>query len=291
MIGCIVPAYILEKIACRGAPHQKECALRTLIQTEQLRGQRSLLGRLGVLSEASFAGKKRNVYDAQDNYPLPGSLVRAEGDKRKKDIAVNEAYDGDGDLFGRFTQCLDIIGHELTHGTTQFEANLSYEGQSGALNESFSDVFGSLLKQYKRKQKAKEADWLIGEGLFTSKIKGKALRSLKAPGTAYDDPVLGKDPQPGRMKDYVKTAQDNGGVHLNSGIPNRAFYEAAVRLGGYAWRKAGRIWYITLKDRLRPNSDFRDTVRLTIAVAGELFGKGSGEERAVKSAWRSVGIG
>ena len=108
--------------------------------------------------------------------------------------------DGDGDLFQRFTQSLDVIGHELTHGIVQFEANLAYKGQAGALNESFADVFGSLLKQYKKRQKASEADWLIGEGLFTLKVKGRALRSMKAPGTAYNDPVIGKDPQPAHMK-------------------------------------------------------------------------------------------
>ncbi len=198
--------------------------------------------------------------------------------------------DGDGDLFDRFTKALDVIGHELTHGIVQFEANLTYEGQSGALNESFADVFGSLVKQYKNGQKAGEADWLIGEGLLKSKVQGKALRSMKAPGTAYDDPVLGKDPQPAHMKDYVETQEDNGGVHLNSGIPNRAFYETAIRLGGYAWKKAGQIWYVALRDRLKANSNFEDAAKITFAVAGELFGKSGKEAKAVKEAWHVVGI-
>ena len=150
--------------------------------------------------------------------------------------------DGDGEIFQRFTKSLDVIGHELTHGVTQYEAGLEYEGQSGALNESFSDIFGSMIKQYREKQTADKADWLIGAGLFTSKVKGMALRSLKEPGTAYDDPTIGKDPQPAHMKDYVKTSDDNGGVHINSGIPNRAFYLAAIELGGHSWDKAGQIW-------------------------------------------------
>jgi Zn-dependent metalloprotease len=198
--------------------------------------------------------------------------------------------DGDGEIFERFTKSIDVIGHELTHGVTQYEAALEYEGQAGALNESFSDVFGSLVKQYALKQKADKADWLIGPGLFTNKIKGIALRSMKEPGSAYNDPIIGKDPQPGHMKNYVKTTSDNGGVHINSGIPNRAFYLAAMELGGYAWEKAGRIWYITLTERLRERSDFQKAANLTFAAAGSLYDKNSDEQNAVKKAWDLVGI-
>ncbi|NUR95847.1 MAG: peptidase M4 family protein, partial [Kribbellaceae bacterium] len=127
--------------------------------------------------------------------------------------------DGDGEIFGNFTSSIDVTGHELTHGVTQYTANLDYQGQSGALNESISDVFGSLAKQYSLKQSAADADWLIGAGLFLPGVQGVALRSMKAPGTAYDDPRLGKDPQPADMSSYVDTQDDNGGVHINSGIP------------------------------------------------------------------------
>jgi Zn-dependent metalloprotease len=199
--------------------------------------------------------------------------------------------DGDGDLFNRFTISVDVIGHELTHGVTQYEAQLIYSFQSGALNESISDVFGSLVKQRALNQTADQADWLIGAGLLSTKIHGVALRSMKAPGTAFDDPVLGKDPQPAHMKDFVQTFADNGGVHTNSGIPNHAFYQVAVRLGGHAWEKAGRIWYETLRDpRLRPNTGFRRFARLTVANAGRLFGLGSEEEKAVRDGWQQVGI-
>ena len=150
--------------------------------------------------------------------------------------------DGDGELFNRFTISLDVIGHELTHGVTEKESGLAYFNQSGALNESISDVFGSLVKQRLLGQTADQADWLIGAELLTAKVNGVALRSMKAPGTAYDDPVLGKDPQPGHMNDFVRTNQDNGGVHINSGIPNRAFYLAATAIGGKAWDQAGQIW-------------------------------------------------
>ena len=198
--------------------------------------------------------------------------------------------DGDGEMFNRFTISLDVIGHELAHGITQYEAALEYQGQPGALNESFSDVLGSLVKQYVLKQDADKADWLIGEGLFKRKVKGKSLRSMKEPGSAYDDPVIGKDPQPGHMKDYVDTTSDNGGVHINSGIPNRAFYLTATELGGKAWERAGKIWYITLRDRLRENSSFQDAAELTHSVAENLFGRGSPEQKAVADGWKGVGI-
>lgn len=199
--------------------------------------------------------------------------------------------DGDGKLFNRFTVALDVIGHELTHGVTAVEANLDYENQAGALNESMSDVFGSLIKQYALKQDAAQADWLIGAGLFTKGVSGVALRSMKAPGTAYGDPVLGKDPQPAQMKNYVRTANDNGGVHINSGIPNRAFYLAAVSIGGKAWEHAGRIWYEALRNpALKPNASFAAFAKLTVATAGNLYTSAGRETTAVSQAWKQVGV-
>jgi Zn-dependent metalloprotease len=205
---------------------------------------------------------------------------------------------GDGDedqpvsdrLFNRFTIAIDVIGQELTHGVTQFEAKLNYSQQPGALNESISDVFGSLVKQLQLNQTADQADWIIGAGLLTANVNGVGIRSMKAPGTAYDDPVLGKDPQPAHMKDYVTTISDNGGVHINSGIPNRAFYVTAMELGGYAWEKAGQIWYVTLKDKLTSNSKFQDCANFTYQTAGELYGAGSVQQQAVKTGWAEVGI-
>jgi Zn-dependent metalloprotease len=207
---------------------------------------------------------------------------------------------GDGDedlpeaerLWNRFTIAVDVIGHELTHGVTQYEANLVYRFQAGALNESFSDVFGTLVKQRMLGQTTDQADWLIGAGLFTSNVNGVAIRSMQEPGTAYDDPVLGKDPQPGHMRDYQDLAlwNDNGGVHINSGIPNHAFYSVATEIGGYAWEKAGQIWYITLRDRLRRNADFQDAANLTYQVAGDLYGDRSTEQEAVRNGWANVGI-
>jgi len=205
---------------------------------------------------------------------------------------------GDGDenlpeserLFNRFTIAIDIMGHELTHGVTQFEAKLVYSFQPGALNESMSDVFGSLVKQRQLNQTASDADWIIGAGLLTENVKGVGIRSMKAPGTAYNDPVLGKDPQPAHMDDYVTTINDNGGVHINSGIPNHAFYLTALEIGGNAWEKAGQIWYVTLRDKLGTNSNFQDCANQTYQVAEDLFGVGSIEQQAVKNGWAAVGI-
>ncbi len=198
--------------------------------------------------------------------------------------------DGDGTIFQRFTKSVDVIGHELTHGVTESEAGLDYQDQPGALNESISDVFGSLVKQSGLGQAADQADWVIGAGLFARGVRGVGLRSMKAPGTAYDDPRIGKDPQPAHMKDYVATHEDAGGVHINSGIPNHAFYLAAVAIGGRAWTKAGRIWYIALRDRLRHDSSFADAARLTAETADQLYGPGGAEARAVRDAWQAVGV-
>lgn len=205
---------------------------------------------------------------------------------------------GDGDedlevkdrLFNRFTAALDVIGHELTHGITQYEANLIYSYQPGALNESMSDVFGSLVKQHRFMETARNADWIIGEGLFTANVNGVGIRSMKAPGTAYNDPTLGKDPQPGHMNDYVNTASDNGGVHINSGIPNHAFYVMAYEMDGYAWEKAGRIWYTTLVDKLSSTANFQGAADATYQVAADLYGANSLEQKAVQKGWAEVGI-
>jgi Zn-dependent metalloprotease len=200
--------------------------------------------------------------------------------------------DGDGTLFNRFTVAVEVIGHELTHGVTGAELGLGYLGETGALNESISDVFGSLVKQYRAGETAEKADWLIGAGLLRPTVHGVALRSLKAPGTAYDDPVLGKDPQPAHMDDYVHTTADNGGVHINSGIPNHAFYLVATTLGGHAWERAGRIWYEALHDdRLRPGSHFVAFARATVRSAARRFGADGDEVAAVKAGWERVGVG
>jgi len=198
--------------------------------------------------------------------------------------------DGDGKIFNRFTKALDVVGHELTHGVTQHTAALDYHDQSGALNEHFSDVFGTLVKQYSLKLTADRADWLVAAGLFTSAINGQAIRSMKAPGTAYNDKLLGKDPQPGHMKDYKQQAADAGGVHVNSGIPNKAFYLVATAIGGNAWEIAGKIWYETLTKKLKHDAQFQQCADATYAVAVERYGATNIAAKAVANAWAEVGL-
>jgi Thermolysin metallopeptidase, alpha-helical domain/Thermolysin metallopeptidase, catalytic domain/Emfourin len=191
--------------------------------------------------------------------------------------------DGDGRTFDRFTKPVDVLGHELTHAVTEHTAGLVYNGQSGALNESVSDVFGSCVKQRLLGQTALEGDWLVGAGLFLPGVQGRALRDMAHPGTAYDDPVLGKDPQPADMDHYVDTTDDNGGVHINSGIPNRAFQLAAVAIGGSSAEGAGRIWYAALTGGLSSRADFATFAAATVAAAGEHAGE-------VGEAWAAVGV-
>ena len=192
--------------------------------------------------------------------------------------------DGDGIVFSRMTGSLSVIGHELAHGVTQYTANLVYAGQSGALNEHVSDVFGALVEQRALGHDAEAASWLIGKGIFTDQVEGNALRDMRSPGTAYDDDVLGRDPQPAHMDDFVSTASDNGGVHINSGIPNRAFYLVAAAIGGNAWERAGQIWYRTLTSGvLAPHATFHDFAHATKEAAGD-------DRLAVAEAWLAVGV-
>lgn len=192
--------------------------------------------------------------------------------------------DGDGEVFDRFTRPVDVLGHEFAHAVTERTAGLAYQGQSGALNESLSDVFGSCLKQRLLGQRVDEADWLIGAGLFLPGVSGRALRDMAHPGTAYDDARLGRDPQVGDMSAYVDTADDNGGVHTNSGIPNRAFHLAATAIGGTAWDGAGRIWFAAMTSAaVEAHTDFAGFAAATLAAAGE-------HAEAVAGAWEAVGV-
>jgi Zn-dependent metalloprotease len=197
--------------------------------------------------------------------------------------------DGDGKIFVSFAKSLDVVSHELTHGITQFTANLEYKGQSGALNEHFSDVFGTAITQYANKETAESADWLIGDEIMGPTLYGEALRSMMAPGTAYDNDLMGKDPQPDHMKDYYKGHEDNYGVHINSGIPNRAFYLVAMDIGT---DKAALIWYHALQN-LWPSAKFNDAVKVItrsaqILIIDEKVPKGS--TQSVRSAFKAVGL-
>jgi Zn-dependent metalloprotease len=204
--------------------------------------------------------------------------------------------DGDGIYFDSFTRSVDVIAHELAHGLTQYTAGLTYVGQSGALNESASDVWGAIVRQWVRGETVDEADWLVGSELFTDRVEGVALRSMAEPGTAYDDPVLGRDPQPGHMDGYVvlphDADHDNGGVHINSGIPNKAFHLFATALGGQVWEHAGQVWYDTMTTRgLIPRDvTFAGFAAATVGRAAARYGAGSQVEEALRAAWAGVGL-
>ncbi|MCP2244487.1 M4 family metallopeptidase [Lentzea aerocolonigenes] len=199
--------------------------------------------------------------------------------------------DGSGKIFkvGSLAADTSVVAHEITHGVVQFTAGLVYSKQSGALNESWADVFGSVIKQHTLGQTADQADWLLGAGILGTQLPGRALRSMKDPGTAHDF-----DRQPAHMDDYVDLPDngdprnDNGGVHINSGIPNKAFYLVATAVGGHSWEKPALIWYDALATRLQRNSQFKDAAEATVASAKELYG--DDEAGIVRSAWREVGV-
>jgi Zn-dependent metalloprotease len=286
---------------------------RIIYDMEHKKGTQYLPGKVVLRAEGQSACGDEAADEAYDGlgYTLEfyrqifqRNSIDGEGMALVASVHYNESYnnafwegrqmvfgDGDGKYFQCFTRSLDVIGHELTHGVVQFTAGLNYSAQPGALNESICDVMGSLIKQWRLNQTVNQADWLIGAELFTAEVPGAALRSMKQPGTAFNHPVLEKDRQVGHMDDFIYTEEDNRGVHLNSGIPNRAFYLAATAIGGYAWEKAGQIWYQTVCDRkLKNNFGFRRFARLTIDNAGRLFGQGSVEQQAVQDAWLTVGV-
>jgi hypothetical protein len=202
------------------------------------------------------------------------------------DISVMHHGDGDGRGNGPRIR-LGTSGHELTHGVTRLTAGLRYVGESGALNESFSDVLGQAVRQWKEAVTVEQADWRIGTDtpLLTAPSSVGPIRSMSNPNS------LG---QPAHMAQFRVMKHDDlhdmGGVHINSGIPNRAFYGAAMRIGGYVWDKSAKIWYVALRDYLREDATFADAARATIHVAGQLYGEGSREQAAVIAGWKDVGI-
>jgi Zn-dependent metalloprotease len=197
--------------------------------------------------------------------------------------------DGDGEIFVSFVDSLDVVAHELGHGVTDFTGKLIYKDQPGALNEHFSDVFGSVITQWAEGTSAEDADWLVGDEIMGPELRGEALRSMAEPGTAYDNDLIGNDPQPGHMKDYYKGSDDYGGVHINSGIPNKAFYLAAMDIGT---DKAAQIWYHTLQT-ISPTAGFKDAAK-KLSLSARILAKNEMVPRCspqtVRAAFRAVGL-
>jgi Zn-dependent metalloprotease len=182
-----------------------------------------------------------------------------------------------------------MLAHEIAISVNQWTAQLAFQGQSGAMAESFANIMSCLVEQWQKRQTPDEASWLVGADVFAPGFKGRALIDVAHPGTAYDDPNLGKDQQPGHMKDYIHAAADNGGVHTNSGIPNKAFFELSNKIKGYGWEKPGRIWFESYRT-LKSNSTFQDLANATLDVAKKTYGEHSLESEAVTQSWATVGI-
>jgi Zn-dependent metalloprotease len=193
--------------------------------------------------------------------------------------------DGDGMIFLDFTSSNDFIGHELTHGVTQYTAGLLYTDEPGALNESISDAFGSMFRQWSSKQSVLQADWLIGADLMgpTAHEHGwTCVRDLADPGAAH---CLSR--QPADYAHYIP----GGDPHDNSGIANHAFFLAAKAIGGASFEKTGRIWYGALTSRQASNTmKFKDFARLTLGVASDLFPSDTNCKSAIDYAWKAVGV-
>ena len=208
---------------------------------------------------------------------------------------------GDGVTFTNFVDSLDVIGHELTHGVVQFNGNggLAYSGEAGALNESMADVFGVLAKQYTKNQTANQADWLLGSEIMAS---ATCLRSMSNPHDGLGQLRLPNGSvisgQPKHMSElYPDDAnRDNYGVHINSGIPNHAFYHFAMSLGGNAWGDAGQVWYDTLTQGNLPvgveNGLQGDRNHGWLQMFADKTTQfvGSSNSQKLKEAWNKVGI-
>ncbi len=279
-------------------------------QTDQLPGDlvrsegQPAVADVAVNEAYDFSGDTYDFYDKlfsrnsldDRGMTLVSSVHVAEADGLGDFVPMSNAFwngqqmaygDGDGKVFQRFTRSLDVVGHELTHGVQQFTSNLTYSGQSGALNEHFSDVMGILVRQWKKGETALQASWVIGAAVMFLTPTRRGIRDMEHPGTAFvNDPDIGTDPQPADMAHLFTGAADRGGVHINSGIPNRVFVLVAKALQGNAWDVAGRIWFETLV-KLEASSQFLDCAKLTVQVAG---GHGTVAKKAVQAAWKLVGI-
>lgn len=233
-------------------------------------------------------------------------LGRNSIDGRGRDIVVNVHFgekfdnafwdgddvslgDGDGEVFLNFSRSLDVIAHEISHGLTQYTANFKYRGQSGALHEHFSDVFASAITQHTLRQTAEDADWLIGNEIMGSELYGESIRSMREPGTAYDNNLMGKDIQPAHMKDYYSGSSDHHGVHINSGIPNKAFYLVSKEI---ETETATLIWYDALQ-KLWPNANFNDAMIKIVEATRKLIKAGKapqGSTQIVRKSFKDVGL-
>lgn len=253
----------------------------------------------------------RETYDAHHGYTLPGTLARSEGQGPTGDQDIDNAHDfagatydyywnthgrdsydnngallistanygrsyqnaywnGEQVVYGDYFSVKDVVAHEWTHAVDEHSANLEYRWQSGALNESFSDIFAAMVDR---------DDWLMGEDLPPHILGGReAIRDLSNPR---------RFGQPDHTNDWVETCSDNEGVHTNSGITNKAYYNIATAIGK---DKAERIFYRALTVYLRTNSSLEDARAAALQSAQDIYGANSAEYNAVREGFNAVGL-
>jgi Zn-dependent metalloprotease len=206
--------------------------------------------------------------------------------------------DGNGTSFSPLTT-LDIAGHEMTHGVVQYTANLTYANESGALNESMADVFGAMVELYARGGTVTGDTWKIGEQSYTPGTAGDALRYMDNPHLAGNGGYTSNDDPDHYSERYTGTA-DSGGVHINSGIANHAFYLAAnggthhlsgVTVTGMGTADAARIWYLALTSYMTSGTNFAGARTATLNAASAIFGSSSAQYTKTQTAWCAVGVG
>jgi Zn-dependent metalloprotease len=191
--------------------------------------------------------------------------------------------DGDGLILLDFTRSPEFVGHEVFHGLTQHTCGLDYTDEPGALNESISDVFGSVFIQWRHGQDAGQAHWRIGPDLVgpTAQTLGwRCVRDLADP--AHPESMTR---QPAHYADYIP----GGDPHDNSGIPNRAFHRAALAIGGHSWERAGQAWFASLL-QAHSRTTFAEFAALTVRNAARLFPSEPTVARVIETAWRDVGV-
>lgn len=193
--------------------------------------------------------------------------------------------DGDANIFIDFTKSNDVIGHELTHGVTQHTLQLAYSNQAGGLNESLSDVFGSMFRQWRAGQTVNQADWLIGHEIMGPGAVTRGftcLRDMASPGAKH---CLA--PQPYHFSNY-KSGMD---PHYSSGIPNFAFYKIAAAVGGKSWEKVGQVWYKAMTGfKPSPNMTMKTFANRTRKLAVSMYPADVALRNAVDAGWIAVGL-